>query len=563
MVTILSRTRGLRKPRLLACIRLLKTFILSASWPWPALNRQIDFVYMAPALEPRASQTQRGLLAIFAGVFGAFLGLALLKFSNTPIMENWVSPPANAFEFVINCPWPIAWAYWLLAAVGGLGLLAARWNRNAPKWLLLGPLVWLLWQVLAALGSVDARLSVPTVKHFAACVLCFYMGVFSLSRVARLRLFWLGVLAGFFLVLTAGWLQHFGGLAETRRFVLDRLYLYHAGPSPPYADSEYLRRIANDPAAIRQLAESLGVEPDYLKKIASDRIFSTLFYPNALAGALLLLLPAVLCVVWQAHEVFTAPARGFLVAVMAIGALACLYWSGSKGGWLLMILLGLIAMLRAPIPKKLQIGLITLALVGGMAGFVWKYAAFFEKGATSVGARFDYWRAAAHIAARHPLFGTGPGTFFIPYLQIKRPESEPARLVHNDYLEQASDSGFPGAIVYAWFIAGALTWSWRRRLVPSRHAPGHLAGNNPDLPRPQPKRKTAVRMEERACVPPREDPSKTGEWMAFAVWLGVVSWSLQGFFEFGLYIPALSWPAFAMVGWLLGRNPSTQPGGLA
>ena len=36
----------------------------------------------------------------------------------------------------------------------------------------------------------------------------------------------------------------------------------------------------------------------------------------------------------------------------------------------------------------------------------------------------------------------------------------------------------------------------------------------------------------------------------FCVWLGLLGWTLQGFVEFGLYIPALAWPAFLFLGWL-------------
>ena len=36
-----------------------------------------------------------------------------------------------------------------------------------------------------------------------------------------------------------------------------------------------------------------------------------------------------------------------------------------------------------------------------------------------------------------------------------------------------------------------------------------------------------------------------------AVRLGLLAWALQGFVEFGLYIPALAWPAWLMLGWLL------------
>jgi hypothetical protein len=62
-------------------------------------------------------------------------------------------------------------------------------------------------------------------------------------------------------------------------------------------------------------------------------------------------------------------------------------------------------------------------VVAGLAGFALKYAGYFERKATSVSARFDYWQAAVQTARNRPVFGTGPGTFAIAYLQVKRPES--------------------------------------------------------------------------------------------------------------------------------------------
>ena len=266
------------------------------------------------------------------------------------------------------------------------------------------------------------------------------------------------------------------------------------------------------------------VPPEYLKKISSSRIFSTLFYPNALAGALLLLLPVTLAVLWQLRALLTAPARGFLMALVGAASLACLYWSGSKGGWLLMLLLGLAGLLRVPFSRQLKVALVTVILLAGLAGFFWKYAAFFQKGATSVSARFDYWRAAAQTAMEKPVFGSGPGTFAIAYQKVKRPESEMARLVHNDYLEQASDSGVPGCLAYAFFILTTLVWSYPKG--------ARTGANSPE------------------------------DWLVFAVWLGVLGWSLQSLVEFGLYIPALAWPVFTLLGWLLARKgpmPSPLP----
>lgn len=433
---------------------------------------------------------------VFAGLFGGFLALALLKFGNPPIMEKFVEPPTNGYEFVLGFPWPISWAYALLFVVVVTGLLVGRWQTSLPKWLLVLPLAWLMWQFIAASRSVDPTLSTWTCKHFTACVLCFYLGLFALARIENLALFWIPLLVGFVLVLIGGWEQHFGGLEESRRHFF--LYIY---PS--------LKEVA----------------PEYLKKIASNRIFSTLFYPNALAGMLLLLLPAMLALVWRASaDRFTTGARWLLVGVVLIAALGCLLWSGSKGGWLLMLGLGLLTLLHLPLQRSLRIGIICLVLAGGLGGFFWRYAAFFEKGATSVSARFDYWHAATQTALDKPVVGTGPGTFAVPYQRLKRPESEMARLVHNDYLEQASDSGFPGLVSYTAFILFGLLYARVRTPLFPR---GKEAPSSPE--------------------------ASVAALQQFAIWLGLVGWALQSFAEFGLYIPALAWPAFAFLGLRLGR----------
>jgi O-antigen ligase len=170
----------------------------------------------------------------------------------------------------------------------------------------------------------------------------------------------------------------------------------------------------------------------------------------------------------------------------------------------------LIALLRFPFNKQLKIALVLFVLLGGLSGFVVKYMGFFKKGATSVSARFDYWEAAVHITGEHPVFGTGPGTFAIPYAKIKRPESEMARLTHNDYLEQASDSGIMGFVTYTSFIVIGLF-----------------------------------------CI--TKSQRFRQDWVVFSMWLGVLGWALQSLMEFGLYIPALAWTAFFFTGWLLAN----------
>ncbi len=448
-----------------------------------------------PQIPPKPS----GLSRLFGGLYGAFLGLTLLKFGNPPVMESWVTTPKDVYQFIIDRPWPIAWAYTALALLLILGLVSARgrlpaWRSVQHRWILVLPLVWLGWTLFSALSTIDSTLSSLVCYHFIAAIACFFMGFALLPSVGSLRPFWTGLLVAFALVLGSGLMQHFGGLEQTRRHFF--LYIY------PTLDS---------------------VAPEYLKKMSSDRIFGTLFYPNTLAGALILLLPPLLWFLWTLREHFTIGARGFLLCALALGSAACLFWSGSKGGWLLVLLLVLIALLFSPVHIKIKALTLAVCLLVGSAGFIYRYAGFFRKGATSVAARFDYWRAAVQIAKENPLDGTGPGTFGKSYFRIKSPESEPTRLTHNDYLQQASDSGIPALVAYLTFISSAL-WLSRPR--------GILTLN--DL---------VTEPSERV--------------MRLCAWLGLLGWSLQSFIEFCLYIPALAWPAFTILGWLLSH--ATRP----
>ena len=455
--------------------------------------------YKSPAVEA----ARRGHRLITA-LLGIFLGLAVLKFGNPTIMEKWVTVPADLYEFVLGNPWPIAWAYGLLGVLAILALFTVVAKPSAPLWLLGLPLLWLVWQLIAGGGTIQTDLSRAVIFHFIACVGCFYLGVFCSNSDQPLKRLIPPLVISVLLVLIIGWQQHFGGLEQTRKYFF--LYLY---------------------------PKMKEVSPEYIKKLSSSRIFATLFYPNALAGAILLLLPVSLQFVWQARERFTAGARAFLVFAIAAAALACLYWSGSKGGWLLMLLLVVFWLLRLPLDPKYKKAFVLGLVLLGLLGFFWKYSGFFKKGATSVTARFDYWSASIQNTKSHPVLGTGPGTFALVYAKLKRPESEMARLVHNDYLQQASDSGLPGCLLYSILIISMLVTTFPL--------------GTPEFGRQD--RLLAAAREPMAGAVIAAVNSEQMLW--FAVWLGTLGWALQSLMEFGLYIPALAWPAFTFMGCLL------------
>ncbi len=409
------------------------------------------------------------------------LGLTLVKFGNAVLLEKLITRPNGGFEWLLNS-WPLNIAYVVLLFVAFAGFAVANWKTSAPTALALLPLAWLAWEILATTQSQSMQISMPTLLHFAACVLCFYLGLLSLGPNCVPRAFWPGIILGFSIAVASGLHQHFGGLEEARRYW--ETYIYPTLTVFP---------------------------PGLIKKMHSDRVFGTLFYPNTLAQVILMLLPPVLCAIWSAGRLFTAAARAFLMAVPALGALGCLYWTGSKGGWLIMLITAVVGSFFLPVKNSVRLTAISLVLVAGLSGFTIKHLAYFKKGAPSAEARFDYWRAAVQTTLENPLFGTGPGTFAQAYEKRKKPESEMARLTHNDYLQQASDSGIPAALLYAIMVVGTLAWTFRHARL-------------------------------------RED------WVRLGVWLGLLGWALQSLMEFGLYIPAVGWVAFALMGWLLSQT---------
>ena len=139
--------------------------------------------------------------SIFAGAVRRVPGADASSSSATrPSWRNGSATPDGFWEFVFGYPWPIGWAYWIAGAGGRGGADRRPLETRRPGWLIALPLAWLVWECIAGTHSVDPALTSATLKHFAACVLCFYLGCFSLSRVQEP----LAVLAGLAGRLAAG-----------------------------------------------------------------------------------------------------------------------------------------------------------------------------------------------------------------------------------------------------------------------------------------------------------------------------------------------------------------------
>ena len=442
--------------------------------------------------------------AIYALLFGLFLGLAIWKFGNPVILDQKIIPPAS-FAEVLADAWPTHWINWLLppfVLAGGWLALSSRSRWPGTRWLWLLPLLWFGWQLLSATHTVDAFLTTTTLWQFGGCVACYFIGVLVLGRERGLRWLLIGVLAAFTFCLVRAVDQRLFEFPESRRMLVEG---EHSGWTnfPP----EMLLEMKRNGMVITTNGMDVA-NPAILARITKNRVMGTFVYPNALAGAILLLLPVSLALAFNSTRPLKPPIRGAVIAMTCLLGGLGLFWSGSKAGWLIGMALAGIWLFHLNWSGRLKWAMLTTVLVVGFAVFAVRFHNYFTTGATSVGARFDYWRAAVQTTRDRPLFGTGPGTFQRPYAQIKSPDAEMARLTHNDYLEQFSDSGIPGGICYAAWIGLAL-----------------------------------LTVGQRAW--------RSGDYLQFSLFLGLLGWFAQGLVEFSLYVPALAWTAFTLLGCLL------------
>ena len=254
----------------------------------------------------------------------------------------------------------------------------------------------------------------------------------------------------------------------------------------------------------------------------------------------MLLLPVSLTLAFGAKNLRPKIRAAVIVTALFLGG-AGFFWTGSKLGWLVAMAIGGLYLLRLNWPAGLKIAAIAGVAILGLGIFAARFHTYFAAGATSAGARLDYWRAAVQTTQNNPLFGTGPGTFQRPYEQLKPPGAEMARLAHNDCLEQFSDSGIPGGIFYLAWITLALV-AIGKRIWKSENA--------------TPQQERGVGVQASACrgnrlKPELQQPAGGPPALRFAIFAGVLGWLMQGIGEFGLYIPAPAWTAFTLLGCLI------------
>lgn len=453
----------------------------------------------------------------WALVFGGFLGLCIWKFGNPVILDHIISAPQSLPELVDEA-WPLRWANWLMLplVLGGIFcLFRSEVFQMQPRWLWLLPLVWLGWQFAAATRTVDEVLTAATLWQFSGCALCYFFGALLMARPTaessqanRLKFLMAGILVAFAFCLVRAVNQHCFEFPASYEALKEGEQCGWTNFPP-----ESVVAMRHDGMIIVTNGAE-AANPLILEKFRKGRVAGTLVYPNALAGLILLLFPVSVSLVIAGTTRLKRPIRFAAIALTVFLGLGAFYWTGSKLGWLVGLGMAGIWLLGLNWPRRTKAIVIGTAIILGLGIFAIRFHSYFAAGATSASARADYWRAAVKTAQANLLFGSGPGTFQRPYAAIKSPTSEMARLTHNDYLEQFCDSGMVGGLAYCVWLSLALI----------------VIG------------KKAMQAKSKSI------------W--YAAFLGVLGWLAQGIGEFGLYIPAVAWTAFTLLGALVWSEPN-------
>lgn len=315
---------------------------------------------------------------------------------------------------------------------GAVAILAAGWliwkwrrGRDVAHTPIDLPIAALLAAaLLSTLASIDGRLSIETVVGAAAGAIAFYF-LLDVVRFPTLR-FALVDAVLFVAILACG-----VGLYRIARWYVDL---------PPVLRT----------AAWRSLGRA--VPPPRLSLLGN---------PNTLAAYLVLILPLGM------HRWTRIRARpGRILGALALAAgLLVLLLTQSRGGVLGLLgatLTGLWSMRRrvGRRQRAVLIGLLLLAVVGG--GLVLLRRGF-DPSAGSDEVRMESWRVASVVMRKHPLLGSGPGTFgqqLIRYRDPLRLREEFAH-AHSMYFTIAAEMGWLGLLTAGW-LAGAFIAALRR-----------------------------------------------------------------------------------------------------
>ena len=195
--------------------------------------------------------------------------------------------------------------------------------------------------------------------------------------------------------------------------------------------------------------------------------------PNDLAAILMMAMPLIIA---AGRSLENAPLR-FLLFASTIFLWMTFLRTGSRGGFISMVVVTVALFFQASLLRKAQMVIVGILLFGlavlylpsaTMKRFVVftdsvRFAEF-EEGevdaytAASSESRLEMASQGVKFTSEHPLFGLGAGNFKVASAEYYRSRNlhAPWTEVHNTFLQVSSENGIPALLIYVYLIVAAL-----------------------------------------------------------------------------------------------------------
>ncbi|MHC4606386.1 MAG: O-antigen ligase family protein, partial [Planctomycetota bacterium] len=189
-------------------------------------------------------------------------------------------------------------------------------------------------------------------------------------------------------------------------------------------------------------------------RLAGNEAFGTFFYPNTLAGFLILAIPFLFGSLLDALRVDRRLAL-FKGAALLV-CLVALLLTGSTGGWMAfgaaaIAFAGLhLARRSEGLRRAVTTALVAAVLLGAVlvsVGPLRPSNLGSRERNRSMWMRSIYWNAGAGMAKEHPVLGVGLHNYVEHYGEHKPDTQKWSAKAHNDYLQILAETGVPGLLL--------------------------------------------------------------------------------------------------------------------
>ncbi len=209
------------------------------------------------------------------------------------------------------------------------------------------------------------------------------------------------------------------------------------------------------------------LNPSLARFLPSMNLLFANYGHNHLAGLLLFVFPVTIGLVEKKKNIWAIGALGLFIVGMVL--------TFARGAWILLVLyfVSLFVMNKNTFIKRVSLfvamvivvvflGTALLSARGEKQNSIYfrQLNAFIFKPSVPSDNRLEYWRQAIEAIKERPLFGSGPGTFYLLSRRLQSAPNSWSWFAHSFPLQTAAETGLVGLSIFLFLICVLFRGSW-------------------------------------------------------------------------------------------------------